>query len=83
MLTPQQKIAKLEADLADARLKAEEKSAQVVGELLNRRLKLAKQIEERQTKINEINEEIAALGEDPLAVETKPQVEDVDTGEYT
>jgi chromosome segregation ATPase len=63
VLTPAQRVAKIEADLAAARAKLESKDRSAHADLLGKRAKLV----ERQTKINgelsAINAEIAAIEE--------------------
>lgn len=61
-LTPQERVAKLEADLAAARKKAEEKAGSVATQLKEKRRNLTDQIKVRQDKVDAIDAELTALG---------------------
>jgi beta-lactamase class A len=61
-LTPAQRVAKLEADLAAAKAKASEKDAKVVTDLQDKRAKLVTQIEDRQENIRVIDKQLSELG---------------------
>jgi hypothetical protein len=74
MLSPEQRVAKLEAELAAAKAKAEARTNKEAQALLDRRLVLANQIEERQLKINVINDKLVELGFDPLSSEPDEDV---------
>ncbi len=62
MLTPEQRVAKLEAELAEAKAKAEAKTRARVEVLRKQRSTLYTQIGERKEKIEQINSELEALG---------------------
>lgn len=62
MLTPAERVAKLEADLAEARAKAEAKAKAKAGELTEKREKLTAKIVELQKQVDTINAELSALG---------------------
>lgn len=65
VLTPQQKIEKLERELEAVRAKAAEKDSKVSGKLLSQRAKLVAQIDERQAKVDDIDEQLQLLGVEP------------------
>lgn len=62
VLTPAQKVAKLEAELAEARAKAEKKAGEQGDKLKERRAKLIEQINERKAKVEAIEAELKELG---------------------
>lgn len=62
MLTPEQRIAKMEADLAEARERAAKKSQKVVDTKLAERNKLDERIKDLQDKRDAITAELVANG---------------------
>jgi N-dimethylarginine dimethylaminohydrolase len=63
VLTPQERIAKAEAELAELRSKAKVKGAKRSKVLNDQRSKLVDQIKERQTKVDAIDAELDELGD--------------------
>ena len=61
-LSPDEKVAKLEADLAAAREKAAEKKAKKHDELVEKRDKLQAKVDEQRKQIAELDEEIERTG---------------------
>lgn len=59
--TPEQRVARLEAELAEAKAKAEEKGKKQADELRAKRAKLVDQVKERETKIAAIDAELRVL----------------------
>jgi predicted nucleic acid-binding Zn-ribbon protein len=82
VLTAEERVAKLEAELAAARKKAEAKANKAIDELQAKRKTLVEQIEERQTKVRAIDTQLEALGVDTTApvVEGKPELHAVNEG---
>ena len=79
-LTPEEKIAKLEAELKATREKASAKVQKQVDELLERKASLTSQIEERQAKIRAIHEQLVTLGHDVEApVQAEGNVREIHT----
>lgn len=74
MLTPAERVAKLEADLAQAKAKAEAKANRQAAELAEKRAKLVEQINDRQAKVDAIDAELAELGFE--AVDITAEAED-------
>ena len=64
MLTPEQKVAKLEAELKAAREKAAAKANAEITQLKERRSALVDQISERQAKVRDIDARLKELGVD-------------------
>lgn len=62
MLTPAERVAKLEAELKAAREKAEAKAKVTIDALLGKRASLIEQINERKTKVESIEAELKELG---------------------
>lgn len=65
VLTPAERVAKLERELEAARAKAAAKDTKAADKLLERRATLVKQIDERQVKVDDIDEQLQLLGVDP------------------
>lgn len=61
-LTPAERIAKMEAELAATREKAEAANKKKVDALLEKRNGFTAKIAEIQTKVHEVNTELASLG---------------------
>jgi hypothetical protein len=76
MLTPAERVAKLEADLAAAKKAAEAKANKQVGELKTKRQALVDQVSERQAKIRDIDAQLKELGVDTAA----PTIQSVKAG---
>lgn len=70
MLTPEQRVAKLEADLAAARKKAEAKTNKAKAEARDKRAKLVAKRDALNAQIAELNEVIGDKAEIPAADET-------------
>lgn len=66
VLTPEERIAKLEQDLAEAKRKANEKAAKRATQLGEQRAKLVERAEEIARKIQAIDTELHSLGAVPL-----------------
>lgn len=66
MLTPAEKVAKLEADLAAARKKAEERADKVINQAKEKRAKL---VEKRDALNDQIRELTVVIGDDELATQ--------------
>jgi predicted nucleic acid-binding Zn-ribbon protein len=62
VLSPEDKIAKLEADLAAARQKAQDKRDKVVADKQAEKDKLTAKVDELRLKISEIDAELERLG---------------------
>lgn len=62
MLTPSERVAKLEADLEAARKKAEQKNEAVADKLKTKRSTVVQRIEAEQAKLAKIDAELTALG---------------------
>lgn len=62
MLTPEERVAKLKAELAAAEAKAQAKNQKAIDALIERRDALVNQIAERNTKLTAINLELDSLG---------------------
>jgi chromosome segregation ATPase len=73
VLSPAEKIAKLEADLEAARESQHEAEKKQIDKLLDRRSKLAEQISERESKVTDLDEQLQLLGYD----ESTPETEEV------
>lgn len=61
MLTPEERVAKLEADLAAARLKAESKDRGRHDQLQEQRAKLQAKVDDAQAKIEAIDAELGDI----------------------
>lgn len=80
MLTPAERVAKLEAELAAAREKARGRDLQQINKLLDQRKKLVDKVTVAQAKVVAIDEELQLLGfsaEDMAAFEGKTVDTDV------
>jgi len=62
MLTPEERIKKLEADLEAARAKAAEKDAKRIDKLKEQRGVAVQKVNEAQAKLTAIDEELQLLG---------------------
>lgn len=83
MLTPQERVAKIEADLAAARAKLTEKSDKERSVLTDKRDKLVVKRDALNAEINEANQRLEELGTggdvpdgDPIEASTAAAVED-------
>lgn len=75
VLTPEQRVAKLEAELAAAKAKAEARANKEANILLERRGKLSARISKLMSDIDDIDTQLSRLG-----VELPPTIStDVDT----
>lgn len=63
-LTPEQRVAKLEAELAAAKQKAEQRANKEANTLLDRRASLMKRANEITAKIDDIDTQLSRLGYD-------------------
>lgn len=61
VLTPAERVAKIEAELAAAKAKAEETASKKAAVLVEKRSRLLEQINERQAKVDEIEAELRQL----------------------
>lgn len=64
VLTPEQRVAKLEAELAAAKAKAEARANKEANILLDRRASLMTRANEIAAKINDIDTQLSRLGYD-------------------
>ena len=78
MLTPEERIKKLEADLEAARKKAAEKDAKKIDALKDKRGIQVQRVNEAQAKLKEIDDELQLLGYDVTGDNAQ-----VDTEGYT
>ena len=78
MLTPAERVAKAEADLAALREKATARASKAASQLREHRAKLVAQIVERDEKIEAIDDELHALGVNDEDVELPLDDEDVE-----
>jgi hypothetical protein len=62
MLTPEQRVAKLEAALEAAKVKAAAKENKVVNDLLDKRKKLTTRVAKLQADIDIIDSQLRSLG---------------------
>lgn len=76
VLTPQQRIAKLEADLAQAKVKAEEKNTTRANVLLVRRAALVKRMNDIAKRVVPIDKELVDIGAADRLAEVTAIVED-------
>lgn len=72
VLSPAERVAKLEAELAEAKRKADAKAQLRIGLLLEQREKLMAQIDERSLKVSAIDIELESLGYVEGSVEDEP-----------
>lgn len=80
-LTPAERVAKIEADLAAAKAKLELRASAQITVLIARRDKLVAQANERYEKIRLIEEELLSLGHDSFAVAVSDELAPVKTTE--
>ena len=71
VLSPAEKIAKLEADLEAARTSQHEAEQKQIDKLLERRSKLVDRIAELDVKVSDLNEQLQLLGYDEPTPETE------------
>lgn len=64
VLTPEERVAKLEAELAAAKAKAEARANKEANDLLERRQKVSIQINKLTAKIDDIDTQLSRLGYD-------------------
>jgi len=62
VLTPAERVAKLEGELAAAKAKAEKRANQATDKLLERRASLTAQMDKLQGKIDIVDSELRSLG---------------------
>lgn len=75
MLTPAERVVKLERELAEAKAKAEQRTSKQAQALIQRRNSLVAQIRERQDKVDAIVHELVALGMSYDDAEVPPVLE--------
>lgn len=80
-LTPAERVAKIEADLAAAKAKLELRANAQITVLIAQRDKLVAQANERYEKIRLIEEELLSLGHDSFAVAVSDELTPVETTE--
>jgi seryl-tRNA synthetase len=76
VLTPEQRVARLEAQLAEAKAKAEAKNAKQIDVLLERGKKISERIAKLDNQYDEITRQLAALGYDVNKL-NQPELYDV------
>jgi hypothetical protein len=81
VLTPEQRVAKLEGELAAAKAKAEAKANKASNMLLEKRSKLTARVNTLLDQIEAVDTELADLGVTVTAITER--VEPIDEGIYT
>jgi len=75
VLSPAEKIAKIERDLEAARQAQHDQEQKLIDKLLEKRTKLVDQIGEREAKVVDLNEQLQLLGYDDDQADTGETVE--------
>lgn len=65
VLTPEQRVAKLEGELAAAKAKAEQRANKEANVLLEKRSKLSERISKLMSEIDTVDTQLARLGVEP------------------